>query len=144
MTAATLNGTTAAARLLRVLIVEDELIVAWELEEAVAQLGHEALGVAVDGAEALEMATRLRPDLVLMDVNLRGGDDGVRAAESIRAVLPARIVFATAYAEDPRTRTRMLATDPAGILSKPILPQDLRRALAQEAAAPRPDPGASG
>ncbi len=140
MTAATLNGTTAVARSLRVLIVEDELIVAWELEEAVAQLGHEALGVAVDGAEALEMATRLRPDLVLMDVNLRGGDDGVAAAEAIQAVMPARVVFATAYAEDPRTRARMLAARAAGILSKPIMSQDLRQALAQAAASP--DPGA--
>src|SRR3712207_526549 len=105
MNGATAGATPAAARRLRVLVVEDELIVAWELGEAVAQLGHESLGVAVDGAEALEMAGSLRPDLVLMDVNLRGGDDGIAAAEAIRTALPpARVVFVTAYADDPRAR----------------------------------------
>jgi CheY-like chemotaxis protein len=140
-----MNGPTAgampaAARRLRVLVVEDELIVAWELGEVVAQLGHEPLGVAVDGAEALDMARHLRPDLVLMDVRLRRGDDGIAAAEAIRAALPAHVVFVTAYADDPRTRDRMLAAGAAAILAKPVLVEDVRRALAPLAAPARNHP----
>jgi CheY-like chemotaxis protein len=115
---------------LRILIVEDEVIIAWELSELLRQLGHEPLGIALDAAEAVEMAARLAPDLVLMDVRLRRGDDGVTAAEAIQARRPVRVVFATAYAQDPQTRARMLAANAAGILSKPILLSDLRRALA--------------
>lgn len=119
----------AARRPLRVLIVEDELIIAWELSELVAQFGHKVVGTAVDQAEAMELAARLRPDLILMDVWLRRGDNGIDTAQAIRATLPARVVFITAYAEDPRTRARMQAIDPVRILSKPILVDDLRHAL---------------
>ena len=60
---------------LRVLVVEDELIIAWELSDMLTRLGHEVCGVAVDTAEALALAMQHRPDVVLMDVMLRRGDD---------------------------------------------------------------------
>lgn len=126
-------GKRGGSQHLRILIVEDEVIIAWELSELLRQLGHEPLGIALDAAEAVEMAARLAPDLVLMDVRLRRGDDGVTAAQAIQARRPVRVVFATAYAQDPQTRARMLAANAAGILSKPILPDDLRRALAAAA-----------
>lgn len=121
---------------LRVLVVEDELIIAWELSDMLARLGHEVCGIAVDTSEALALASEHRPDLVLMDVRLRRGDDGITAAAAIRAAMPARVVFSTAYANDPTTRARMLAAGAADILSKPVLIQDLRRALADAQASP--------
>ena len=115
----------------RVLIVDDQEPFRRAAEAVVGMTeGFLLVGSAPDGESSLEAVQEHHPDLVLMDVHLRGGDDGIKAAEAIRALLPARIVFATAYAEDPRTRERMLAAQPAGILSKPILPQDLGRALA--------------
>lgn len=125
------DGAAASTRGLRVMIVEDELIIAWELSEMLAQLGHDVCGVAVDTAEAVALAERTQPDLILMDVWLRHGDDGIVAAETIKARQPVLIVFASAYGGDPATRARMMAAKAAGILSKPILLKDLRRAMAE-------------
>jgi CheY-like chemotaxis protein len=116
---------------LRVLVVEDEVIIAWELGEMLGQLGHEVCGTAVDAAEAIAQAAESRPDLVLMDVRLRRGDDGITAARAIQAQHPVPVVFCTAYGNDPTTRARMLAASAAGVLSKPILLKDLRRAIAE-------------
>jgi CheY-like chemotaxis protein len=124
------------ARALRVLVVEDEVIIAWELTEMLAQLGHETCGMAVDAAEAIAQAAESRPDLVLMDVRLRRGDDGITAARAIQAQRPVPVLFCTAYGGDPAIRARMQAANAAGILSKPILLKDLRRAIAE--AVPNP------
>jgi CheY-like chemotaxis protein len=127
----------SAGRRPRVLIVEDELIIAWELGEMLAEFGYEVCGMAADAAEALRLALETSPDLVIMDVRLRYGEDGIAAAEGIRARRSVPIVFSTAYAEDPTMRSRMLAVDAADILSKPIGPDAMRSAIAQ-ALATRP------
>lgn len=121
----------AATRQLRVLVVEDELLIAWELSDMLARLGHEVCGLAVDTGEALALATEHRPDLVLMDVMLRRGDDGITAAAAIQAAMPARVVFSTACANDPATRARMRAVGARGVLSKPVAVKELRRTLAE-------------
>jgi CheY-like chemotaxis protein len=122
----------APARRARVLIVEDELIIAWLLADLVQGLGYEVCGSAADEDEAVRLAGSTRPDLILMDVRLRGAGDGVRAAEAIRGVLPAvPVVFCTAYADDPATRARMAAAGAAGVLSKPILTEQLGPMLAR-------------
>ncbi len=110
----------------RVLIVEDEMIIAWLLAEHVENLGYEVCGSAADEDEAVRLARSTRPDLILMDVRLRGAGDGIKATEAIRATLPAvPVVFCTAYAGDPATRGRMAAAGAAAILAKPILPEQL-------------------
>jgi CheY-like chemotaxis protein len=114
---------------LRVLIVEDELIIAWEVGEMLARLGCEVCGMAAGAADAIRLAGERRPDLVLMDVRLRRGGDGIAAAEAIMAERPVGVVFCTAYAEDPTTRARMAALAPVGVLSKPILPAALRQVV---------------
>lgn len=122
---------TSPARPLRVLIVEDELIIAWELTELLVRLGCEVCGTAADAAQAIRLAGELEPDLILMDVRLRGREDGITAAEAIRAQQPASVVFCTAYAEDPVTRSRMQAAGAIATLAKPIDPGALEEALAR-------------
>src|SRR5438270_1946765 len=81
-----------------VLIVEDEQIVAADLEVKLAQLGYEVIGTAASGAEAIDLAELRRPDLVLMDVRLQGMMTGVEAADRIQRVTGAPVIFVTAYA----------------------------------------------
>ncbi|MEK0082794.1 response regulator [Benzoatithermus flavus] len=120
---------TDSARPLRVLIVEDELIIAWEIAELLVRLGCEVCGTAADAMQAIRLAGELAPDLVLMDVRLRGKGDGITAAEAIRAQQPVSLVFCTAHAEDPVTRARMQAAGAVAILAKPIEPGALEETL---------------
>ena len=111
----------AAGRRPRVLIVEDELIIAWLLTEIVQGLGYEVCGNAAAEDEAVRLAASMRPDLILMDVSLRGDGDGIRATQAIRAAMPTvPVVFCSAYASDPATRARMEAVGAADILPKPV------------------------
>lgn len=82
---------------LRILIVEDEQIIAADLAEKVAQLGHEVLGTAMAGEEAIQLAEQLAPDLVLMDIQLEGAMRGTEAASTIRERTNARVIFITAF-----------------------------------------------
>ena len=81
----------------RVLIVEDELIVADDLEWKLTNLGCDVTGIAASGEEALAMVDREQPDIVLMDIQLRGGMNGLEAAKRIHRGKGARIIFVTAF-----------------------------------------------
>ena len=113
----------------RLLIVEDEPIVGWQLSEAIEDLGYEVCAIAADADEAVRLAAEHEPDLVLMDVRLRRGTDGVAAAAAICARRPVPIVFCTAFAQDPATRRQLDALAPAAILSKPVHSGTLRPVL---------------
>jgi CheY-like chemotaxis protein len=113
---------------LRVLIVEDELIIAWQLGEIMRELGHEVCGMASDGETAQRLAAELAPDLILMDVRLRAGRDGIETAAAIRAERTVPFVFCTAYADDPGTRRRLESVADA-VVSKPIRAETLQAAL---------------
>lgn len=121
----------------RVLIVEDEAIIAWQLSDMVEDLGHEVCGTVAGEPEAVAAAAREKPDLILMDVRLRAGGDGITAAETIRKSDTVPIVFCTAYATDAVLRTRMNAAGAAGVLSKPVSLDELRDALEQVLRPPR-------
>ena len=82
----------------RILIVEDEFIVAADLEMKLNRLGYRVVGSAVNGEEAIALAERHRPDLVLMDIQLQGDMNGMEAAETIRAGNRIPIIFITAFA----------------------------------------------
>ena len=82
---------------LRVLIVEDELLIAMSLESMVEDFGYTVCATAASGEEAVSKAIQTRPDVILMDINLGQGIDGVEAARRTRETLKARIVFVTAY-----------------------------------------------
>jgi CheY-like chemotaxis protein len=80
-----------------ILVIEDEQIVAYDLRILLTRLGHIPLGPATSGPEAIEMAARTRPDLILMDVQLDGPMDGVETSAEIVKNRPVPIVYLTAY-----------------------------------------------
>lgn len=92
----------------RILIVEDELLVASDLEARLNQLGHQVVGIATTGEEAIAIAERHRPDVVLMDIQLAGQMDGQQAAHVIQAAMPVPVIFLTAFVGmlAPDTKTR--------------------------------------
>ncbi|OYT70293.1 MAG: hypothetical protein CFK52_11545 [Chloracidobacterium sp. CP2_5A] len=103
----------------RILIVEDEVIVAEGLRLRLERLGYLVVGVTGRGEEAVELAGAMSPDLVLMDVRLAGDLDGVAAGEQIWTRFGLPVVYLTAKT-DQETLERLLATQPAGYVSKPI------------------------
>lgn len=134
-----MEGQTAMPTPPHVLIVEDELLVAHDLARRLTRLGYRVVGVAATGGEAVHQAVTLRPDVVLMDIHLRGAMDGVEAAQAIRARAPIPIVYLTAYT-DAATAARIRQTGAAGHLQKPVpehtLQQTLRRVLSPPPPAP--------
>lgn len=107
-----------------ILIVEDEGIVALDLQTRLIAMGHSVLGVASSGPEAIERAAALRPDVVLMDIKLQGEMDGVEAAQAIRSAHDVPVVYLTAFA-DAATLRRVRATEPAGYVLKPFDEREL-------------------
>ena len=108
----------------RILIVEDETIVALDLKSSLTLLGYAVVGTASSGEEAIAKANETRPDLALMDIILKGEMDGVQAAEAIRADLDIPVIFLTACA-DESTLERAKVTEPFGYLLKPFEEREL-------------------
>jgi CheY-like chemotaxis protein len=115
----------------RVLVVEDEPLIAWALADMARELGHEVLGPVATERAAVEETARLSPDVILMDYRLAGGGSGLLAARRIRETHDAPIVFCSAYAEEPGLRAEMLGVPRAVVLGKPIFRASLQRALDQ-------------
>ncbi len=115
-------------REVKVLIVEDEIIVAMDLQARLRRLGYTVVGVACSGEEALHKATKTTPDVVLMDIVLKGLLDGIETAKHLRMRLPVPIIYVTAYT-DEATVERMKLTDYAGYLFKPFDEPELRATI---------------
>ena len=111
-----------------VLIVEDEAVIAMDVRSMVEDLGFKALGVASSGEECLRKAEALRPDLVLMDIKIKGDMDGVIAAGEIFNRFRIPVVYMTAYS-DPQTVKRINRPGTLGYLIKPLEPSELERIL---------------
>jgi two-component system, response regulator PdtaR len=109
------KGTTA-----RILIVEDNLLASWEMEEELLSAGYDVVGVATSAQEAIALAGTKRPHLVVMDIRLEGTVDGVEAAIEIFKSSGIRSIFASAY-HDPETRQRAELSSPLGWLPKPYM-----------------------
>lgn len=108
-----------------VLIVEDEGIVAQDLQETIARLGYRVAGVAGEGVQAVCMAEELQPQLVIMDVGLRGDVDGIQAAQMIQERMRVPVIFLTGH-RDLDTLERAVRTGPLGYLVKPFQEVELR------------------
>lgn len=108
-----------------ILVVEDEALVAKDLQRSLSGLGYRVPATAGSAADALACAERDRPDLVLMDVHIRGRDDGITAAAALRDRFGVPVVYLTAYG-DRATVARAKGTNPYGYLVKPIKAEDLR------------------
>ena len=112
----------------RILIVEDQKLIAADLENTLRKLGYAVVASVSSGEEAVAAADAARPDLVLMDIRLRGDLDGVETAAAIRQRMDIPVIYLTAYA-DEQTIRRAKATSPFGYLVKPFNERELRAAI---------------
>ncbi len=112
----------------RILLVEDEFIVAFELKSALEGMGYIVCGMVSSGEAAIDSVERERPDFVLMDVSLKGEMDGIEAARHIRARFGTRTAFLSGYPVEELV-TRAADVDPIGIFVKPLEYRELERAL---------------
>lgn len=109
----------------RILIVEDEAITAMDLAAELSNLGYEICGTVDTADEAIATALREKPQLVLMDIRLGDGGDGIEAAHCIAASLDTAVVFLTAHSDDT-TLNRALAVSPYGYIVKPFRSRELK------------------
>jgi AmiR/NasT family two-component response regulator len=116
----------------RILVVEDENVVALNIRTRLVELGYAVVGMAVTGESALAMIEAMaagdRPDLVLMDVKLKGDIDGIEAASAVRDRFDIPVVYLTAYT-DVNIVDRAKITEPYGYVIKPFAATDLRTAI---------------
>ncbi|HXQ12197.1 MAG TPA: response regulator [Caulobacteraceae bacterium] len=111
-----------------VLIIEDEPVIATDIEALARELGHEVVGIAATHAEAIEVAARRRPGLVLADIQLADGSSGVDAAREILSRFDVPVIFITAFPERLLTGER---PEPTFLITKPFLPETVKAAIGQ-------------
>lgn len=109
---------------LRILIVEDESIVAMDLQNRLENFGYTIIGHVVSGREAVEKARAAGPDVILMDIQLKGEMDGIQSAELIKDELDIPVIFLTAFADQP-TLERAKLTEAFGYILKPYHEREL-------------------
>ncbi len=111
-----------------VMVVEDEAMVALALASILQTFGFNVIGPCASAEAALAAASAQRPDLVLMDINLRGGIDGIEAARRLSDAYGVQVVFVTGQG-DPKTRERADQIGHAGYLVKPYRPAQLEKTI---------------
>jgi PAS domain S-box-containing protein len=111
-----------------ILVVEDEQIIAQDIRQTLSDLGYAVPRTVATGAQAFQYAEALRPQLVLMDIKLKGETDGIAAASEIRRCLGIPIVYLTSHSDDA-TLARAAETHPYGYLVKPFNDRDLRTTI---------------
>lgn len=109
----------------KLLVVEDEGIVAADIAATLRRFGYDVVGISTSAEDCLLKAARLRPDLLLMDINLHGQMEGIDAAITVRERYQIPAIFLTAYADDT-TISRAKLAEPVGYLIKPFKPNELR------------------
>jgi FOG: CheY-like receiver len=114
--------------MVNILIVEDESIVALDIKDKVERLGYNVLAVVSSGEKAIEEVKKVQPELVLMDIVLKGEIDGIETARQIREHFDIPIIYLTAHS-DTQTLTRAKITGPFGYLVKPFVDTELRKAI---------------
>ncbi|HMK64752.1 MAG TPA: ATP-binding protein [Thermodesulfobacteriota bacterium] len=110
------------------MVVEDEGLVALSLQKKLVTLGYQVPAVAMSGEEAIQMALEFKPNLILMDIKLKGGMDGITAAGRIQAELDLPIIYLSAYS-DSGTIDKAKLTQPHGYLVKPFEERELRTTI---------------
>jgi DNA-binding NarL/FixJ family response regulator len=112
----------------KILVVEDEAVIALRLQKRLAEMGYDVPDIAYSGDEAVEKAGRLEPDLVLMDVMIPGKMDGIEAAKTIKDEFDVPVVFLTAFSEDTIIE-RAKQAEPFGYLLKPFQDREIKAAI---------------
>jgi CheY-like chemotaxis protein len=113
---------------IKILVVEDENIIALNIKNKLKKLGYSVPSIASTGEEAIKKADITFPDLVLMDIMLKGDMDGVEAARQIRDKFDIPIIYLTAYSDDSILERAKL-TEPYGYILKPFKENDLRTSI---------------
>ncbi len=108
----------------RIMVVEDEPVAATVLQRTLSRSGYSVAGVVATGQDAIDSTARVKPDLVLMDIRLKGPIDGIEAAMQIRTRFGIPIIYLTAFA-DASNLKRAMATGPEGYLLKPVRQEEL-------------------
>jgi PAS domain S-box-containing protein len=112
----------------RIMIVEDENVVALDIQSRVESLGYSVVATVRSGEKAIEKVAQTRPDLVLMDIRLKGALDGIQAAGHIHARFDIPVIYLTAYA-DQETLQRAQVTEPYGYILKPFEVRELHSSI---------------
>jgi len=113
---------------LNIFIVEDESIVAKDIQNSLTKLGYNVIGFANNGKDAIEKITELMPDLILMDIMIKGPLTGIEVSEKIKEKMNVPVIFLTAYA-DEGTLSRAKITEPYGYILKPFKEIDLHSTI---------------
>jgi DNA-binding LytR/AlgR family response regulator len=113
---------------LNIFIVEDESIVAKDIQNNLIKLGYNVVGIANNGKEAIALIKELVPDVVLMDIMIKGELTGIEVAEQIKKIVNVPVIFLTAYA-DESTLSRAKVTEPYGYILKPFKEIDLHSTI---------------
>ncbi len=114
--------------LIKILVVEDEMIIAAKISMQLTSLGYEVTGILPRGEQAIQQVKENKPDIILLDINLRGELDGIETALQIQQFAPIPIIYLTANA-DEATFNRAKPTKPYAFISKPFKQLDLQRAI---------------
>ena len=109
----------------KILVVEDEVVIAMRLQQRLTSLGFDIVGVAYSGEEAVETARDLKPDLILMDIMIPGRLDGIEAAKAIKVELNIPVIFLTAFSED-KVIERAREAQPYGYILKPFQDREIK------------------
>lgn len=111
-----------------VLVVEDESIVSKDIQHSLKKLGYNVVGAASTGEKAFELAASERPDIILMDIMLKGEINGIETAERVKEELNIPVIYLTAYA-DESTLAKAKVTEPFGYIIKPFKEVDLHTSI---------------
>ena len=109
----------------KILVVEDEVIIAMSLQRRLASMGYDVVGICHNAEDGIKMARKLRPDLILMDIMMPGDLDGIKGAQTIKEELDIPVIFLTAFAED-QVIDKAKIVEPYGYLVKPIQDRELK------------------
>lgn len=111
-----------------VLVVEDESIVSKDIQHSLKKLGYNVVGAASTGERAFELATSEKPDIILMDIMLKGDMNGIDTAQRVKEELQIPVIYLTAYA-DESTLEKAKVTEPYGYIIKPFKEVDLHTSI---------------
>lgn len=114
--------------MIKILVVEDEKVVAWDIRRDLQRIGYEVVDTVDTAEAALKAVEDFKPDLIFMDIRLAGAEDGIAAAQSIGVYFDIPIIYLTAYADDITLR-RATASNPYGYLIKPFRAEQLHTAI---------------
>jgi CheY-like chemotaxis protein len=112
----------------KILIVEDEFIVATDLKQRLEDMGHEIVGIEGDGKSAIKKTVETKPDLILMDITLKGEIDGIETAQQIQEDYDIPLIYLSG-SYDNTTLKRAKTTEPSAYIIKPFVDKGIKKAL---------------